>query len=75
VCSSDLIPGEANAHAADAIAAAALASGARVATARASLADALGAIASRGERAPRILICGSLHLAGHVLALSERTSS
>ncbi len=69
------IPGEANAHGADAITAAARDSGARAAMASASLADALRAIGTRGERAPRILICGSLHLAGHVLALSERTSS
>jgi len=65
------IPGEANAHGADAITAAARASGARAASACASLADALSAIASRGERAPRILICGSLHLAGYVLALEH----
>lgn len=65
------IPGETNSHDAGDIAAAARACGAREAESYASLHEALQGIASRGERAPRILVCGSLHLAGHLLARYE----
>jgi dihydrofolate synthase/folylpolyglutamate synthase len=60
------IPGEDNALAAEAIAAAAVAVGIAARPAP-SLAAALAAIAGERERG-RVLICGSLHLAGVVLA-------
>lgn len=60
------IPGEENARSAAAIVAAALEAGIAAQTAP-SLAAALAEIACEGERG-RVLICGSLHLAGVVLA-------
>ena len=61
------IPGEVNALPADALAEAAMASGLK-AEAADSLPDALSR-AGRLAEAPRVLICGSLYLAGQVLAL------
>ena len=59
------IPGEANTLPAEATAAAARAAGIQTTTAT-SVAEALAEIASRNPRA-RVLICGSLYLAGSVL--------
>ncbi|HLY56364.1 MAG TPA: folylpolyglutamate synthase/dihydrofolate synthase family protein [Stellaceae bacterium] len=61
------IPGEANAHPAEAIAAAAGDLGIPAAPA-ASVAEAIAAIADGAGGPVRVLICGSLYLAGHVLA-------
>jgi dihydrofolate synthase/folylpolyglutamate synthase len=61
------IPGEANALPAEAIAEAAASLGIRAAPA-ASVADAIAAIAGAQTEPARILICGSLYLAGTVLA-------
>jgi dihydrofolate synthase/folylpolyglutamate synthase len=60
------IPGEPNAHPAEAIAAAARDLGIPAAPA-ASVGDAVAAIGA-ASRPVRVLICGSLYLAGHVLA-------
>ncbi|HEV2301188.1 MAG TPA: folylpolyglutamate synthase/dihydrofolate synthase family protein [Stellaceae bacterium] len=60
------IPGEENPLAAEAIVAAARSVG-LAAQSAASLAAALAAIAAKGG-SPRVLVCGSLHLAGRVLA-------
>ena len=64
------IPDQDNAFTADALAAALRPTGLRVETA-ASVADALGAISRLAyERPPRILITGSLYLAGSVLEMN-----
>ncbi len=64
------IPGEANSLSAWALAKAAVASGleARVSD---SIKNALDTIAGMAGIAPRVVICGSLYLAGHVLTLGE----
>ncbi len=63
------IPGEANGLTPEALAAEALALGMPTTTA-ADVAEAVARIAATAERPGRILICGSLYLAGRVLAES-----
>jgi dihydrofolate synthase/folylpolyglutamate synthase len=65
------IPGETNTLPPDDIVAAARSNGANTVVAQVGLDAALQDIAARGARAGRVLICGSLHLAGHVLARVE----
>ena len=64
------IPDETNSFAADALADHARAAGMAEVAVAAGPADALRAIAARAPNGPpaRVLICGSLYLAGHVLA-------
>jgi dihydrofolate synthase/folylpolyglutamate synthase len=64
------IPGDATARTARDVAAEALVAGLEVITCE-SVEDALREIAQIDVRPARVLICGSLHLAGHVLALEE----
>lgn len=66
-CLGLAIPGEPNTHTADAIAGAAQQAG-LMATTTLSLDTAITAIADDAEGPVRILVCGSLYLAGHVLA-------
>lgn len=60
-----------NAAPADAIAAAARAAGLTAEVCETGVENAMGAALSNG--APHVVICGSLHLAGEVLGLSEET--
>lgn len=62
------IPGEENSFSADDLAGMARDAGGREVDAFASVADALAAISRKGDAAARVLICGSLYLAGRVLA-------
>jgi dihydrofolate synthase/folylpolyglutamate synthase len=64
------VPGEENAVPAEALAATARKLGLD-AQAAPSLEAALGACSLDRDAAPRVLICGSLYLAGHVLALQD----
>ena len=64
------IPGEAAALPPDAIVAAARRLGI-AATAAADVGPALAAIAAAGSRPGRVLVCGSLYLAGRVLSLND----
>ncbi len=64
------VPGEDNSHSAEDIAAAALEAGIQAAPS-ASLTDAIAEIVSQGGPAGRILICGSLYLAGAALAANS----
>jgi dihydrofolate synthase/folylpolyglutamate synthase len=62
------IPGEANSLSADELAVMARKAGHRAVYTAASLADAAEAVAGRESERGRLLICGSLYLAGRVLA-------
>ncbi|MHC8508077.1 MAG: bifunctional folylpolyglutamate synthase/dihydrofolate synthase [Rhodospirillales bacterium] len=69
-CLGLAIPGEANTHAAEDIAAAARNAGLEAAPV-ASPDAAIEAVAARAKGPVRVLICGSLYLAGRVLAAQE----
>lgn len=68
------VPAEPNSFAADALARAAQAAGCAAASS-ASLTEALRDIAAINGPPPRVVICGSLYLAGHVLTLSGLASA